>query len=114
MKPTKYFDASYLNAVLNNYEALSIRLLGAYSLFVLRFSLLLLDPGEIYFEDFSAFLFSGSLVENDYENKKEIGRLKLCSKSIVFDPKDVMSPIIKIPFKECAKISEWDDNHACT
>ena len=73
-----------------------------------RFSLLLLEPAEIYFEDFSAFLFPHDAKEHDFERKKQIGRLKMCSKSIVFDPKDINKPLIKIPLKECTNISEWD------
>jgi len=73
-----------------------------------RFSLLLLEPAEIYFEDFSAFLFPVDADEHDFEKKKQIGRLKMCSKSIVFDPKDINKPLIKIPLKECISISEWD------
>jgi len=73
-----------------------------------RFSLLLLEPAEIYFEDFSAFLFPLDADEHDFEKKKQIGRLKMCSKSIVFDPKDINKPLIKIPLKECISISEWD------
>lgn len=73
-----------------------------------RFSLLLLEPAEIYFEDFSAFLFPVDANEHDFEKKKQIGRLKMCSKSIVFDPKDINKPLIKISLKECLNISEWD------
>ncbi|PNF22132.1 hypothetical protein B7P43_G06803 [Cryptotermes secundus] len=73
-----------------------------------RFSLLLLEPAEIYFEDFSAFLFPLDVNKHDFEKKKQIGRLKMCSKSIVFDPKDMEKPLIKIPLKECMKISQWD------
>jgi hypothetical protein len=73
-----------------------------------RFSLLLLEPAEIYFEDFSAFLFPLDANQHDFEKKKQIGRLKMCSKSIVFDPKDINKPLIKIPLKECINISEWD------
>lgn len=35
------------------------------------------------------------------------GHLKMCSKSIVFDPKNVTLPIIKIAYKNCDKISIW-------
>lgn len=73
-----------------------------------RFSLLLLEPAEIYFEDFSAFMFPLDADEHDFEKKKQIGRLKMCSKSIVFDPKDINRPLIKIPLKDCISISEWD------
>lgn len=35
------------------------------------------------------------------------GHLKMCSKSIVFDPKNLALPIIKIAYKNCDKISIW-------
>lgn len=31
----------------------------------------------------------------------------MCSKSIIFDPKDKMEPIIKIVYKDCQKLYEW-------
>jgi factor associated with neutral sphingomyelinase activation len=67
-----------------------------------------LEPAEIYFEDFSAFLFPLDANKHEFEKKKQIGRLKVCSKSIVFDPKDMNKPLIKIRLKECIKISQWD------
>jgi hypothetical protein len=76
-------------------------------LYCSRFSLLLLEPAEIYFEDFSAFLFPHNANKHDFEKTKQIGRLKMCSKSIVFDPKDINKPLIKIPLKDCINISEW-------
>ncbi|XP_049854679.1 protein FAN-like [Schistocerca gregaria] len=75
-----------------------------------RFSLLLLEPGEIYFEDFSAYMFHSDASEVEIETRKDIGRLKMCSKSIVFEPKDIMKPLIKVPLKECTKIDEWNNN----
>lgn len=72
-----------------------------------RFSLLLLDPGEIYFEDFSAVLIPPDTTPTTYDNKKQDGRLKMCSKSLVFDPKDLTKPLIKIPLKSCIIIEEW-------
>jgi factor associated with neutral sphingomyelinase activation len=71
-----------------------------------------LEPAEIYFEDFSAFLFPLDATKHDFEKKKQIGRLKMCSKSIVFDHKDINKPLIKIPLKECIKISQWDEELA--
>ncbi|XP_063224918.1 protein FAN-like isoform X2 [Bacillus rossius redtenbacheri] len=35
-----------------------------------------------------------------------MGRLKMCSKSVVFDPKDIMKPIVKISLKDCSEISD--------
>ncbi|RZB38733.1 protein FAN-like [Asbolus verrucosus] len=72
-----------------------------------RFSLLLLDPGEIYFEDFSAVLIPPDITPKTFDNKKQDGRLKMCSKSLVFDPRDINKPIIKIPLKDCVVIEQW-------
>ncbi|XP_057671773.1 protein FAN-like [Diorhabda carinulata] len=72
-----------------------------------RFSLLQLDPGEIYFEDFSAIFIPPDTTPKTYDNKKQDGRLKMCSKSLVFDPKDISKPIIKILFKDCVVIEQW-------
>ncbi|XP_033226844.1 protein FAN-like isoform X2 [Belonocnema kinseyi] len=63
-----------------------------------RFTMLLLEPGEIFFEDYSAQMrFEGpSNSKNDWIE----GRLKLCSKSLVFVNKDMNQPLIKIQLKE--------------
>jgi len=65
-----------------------------------RFSLLLLEPGEYYFEDYIASL---AVTENDTWLS---GRLKVCSLSLVFDPKDYHKPILKIPFTQCGSITK--------
>jgi len=65
-----------------------------------RFSLLLLEPGEYYFEDYIASL---AVTENDTWLS---GRLKICSLSLVFDPKDYRKPILKIPFTQCGSITK--------
>ncbi|KAI8428162.1 hypothetical protein MSG28_002408 [Choristoneura fumiferana] len=67
-----------------------------------RFSMLLLEPGEIYFEDYSCvFKDSESLNEGDSRQ----GRLKLCSKSLVFEPREWAHPLIKLHFRDCVNIS---------
>lgn len=66
-----------------------------------RFSLLLLEPGEIYFEDFSASLFPLNVTKETFDSNRQLGRIKLCSKSLVFDPKDFSQPIVKIPLQQC-------------
>lgn len=71
-----------------------------------RFSLLLLEPNEIYFEDFSVNLIDENISEQIDESPRN-GHLKMCSKSIVFDPKDVSDPIIKIAYKNCDNIYVW-------
>ncbi|EEB19713.1 protein FAN, putative [Pediculus humanus corporis] len=69
-----------------------------------RFSLLLLEPGEIYFEDYSASLFPNQVNRENFETSRQLGRIKLCSKSLVFDPQDFNKPIIKIPLQNCIGI----------
>lgn len=48
----------------------------------------------------------GSDPEN-IENKKQAGRLKMCSKSLVFEPKNITLPLIKIPLRDCKIIEQW-------
>ncbi|XP_059177042.1 protein FAN-like [Physella acuta] len=72
-----------------------------------RFSLLLLDPGEIYFEDFSVFYYPAGLSLQQAINKKQRGHLKLCSKSIVFVPQEIQFPILKFPLRFVQNIDEW-------
>ena len=71
-----------------------------------RFSLLLLEPSEIYFEDYSAVYYPSGA---DSDNFSQKGRLKLCSKSVVFEPQAVESPLVRIPLKSCASVSEGKD-----
>eukprot|EP01041_Mallomonas_annulata_P001754 gene1754-3385_t len=69
-----------------------------------RFNLLLLEYGEYFFEDLSAYWYP---VPNDVcgrpfklcDSLKVQGRLKLCSRSIIFEPNDPRKAIIKFPFK---------------
>lgn len=75
--------------------------------------MLLLEPNEIYFEDFSVNLICDDDTNNDNAQWQNIdeqpinGHLKMCSKSIVFDPKNVSLPIIKIAYKNCDEITHW-------
>ena len=65
-----------------------------------RFSLILLEPGEIYFEDYLVYYHANnSPLKNYNTNQQQKGNLKLCSKSLVFDPLDLNQPLIKFPFK---------------
>ncbi|KAF5298434.1 hypothetical protein FQR65_LT01213 [Abscondita terminalis] len=75
-----------------------------------RFSLLLLEPGEIYFEDFSACLIPSDTTTKNYELNKQTGRLRMCSKSLVFDPQDLTKPIVKIPLKDCTILEQYKGN----
>ncbi|XP_007566639.1 protein FAN isoform X1 [Poecilia formosa] len=65
-----------------------------------RFSLLLLDLEEYYFEQYTAYhVTSPSIKEN-----KIRGSFKVCSRSIIFDPDGLAEPIIKIPLRDCQRI----------
>lgn len=53
--------------------------------------MLLLEYGEYFFEDLSANL-----------NENAQGRLKICSRSVIFEPIDQKRPVVKYPFKHFA------------
>eukprot|EP01031_Cornospumella_fuschlensis_P031956 gene31956-38639_t len=82
-----------------------------------RFNLLLLEHGEYYLEDFSALYFPLSLTTSSISFNEIItdankiqGRLKLCSRSLVFEPNDVRYPLMKFPYKGLPShtpVSEW-------
>ncbi len=72
-----------------------------------RFSLLLLEPGEIYFTDLAVTLFRDPSKPVNDESNFARGRLKICSKSIVFVPQPQpidMEPLLKFPLNECSEI----------
>ena len=87
-----------------------------------RFNLLLLEYGEYYFEDFSAYIYPVPTITTDVDaqnniesivttnnasnksfiqcdNMKVQGRLKLCTNSLIFEPNDVRKPLLKFLFK---------------
>jgi factor associated with neutral sphingomyelinase activation len=74
------------------------------SVSVERFSLLLLEFGEIYFEDYSCIYYPNASTESESIDRKERGRLKVCSRSLIFDPLDHAFPILKIALRDCKKI----------
>lgn len=70
-----------------------------------RFTMLLLEPGEIFFEDYSVQM--RQLDASSSEGRKWMdGRLKLCSKSLVFVNKDINQPLIKIQLKETKSVEQ--------
>ncbi|KAM9827744.1 protein FAN [Neosynchiropus ocellatus] len=71
-----------------------------------RFSLLMLDLEEYFFEQHTAYDVTVR------SPRKSRGSFKVCSRSIIFDPEDCSEPIIKIPFRDCQKIEilEKDKN----
>mmetsp|Transcript_24328 Transcript_24328/g.35658 ORF Transcript_24328/g.35658 Transcript_24328/m.35658 type:complete len:847 (-) Transcript_24328:998-3538(-) len=76
-----------------------------------RFNLLLLEYGEYFFEDLSVYLYP---VPNESLGKafhqcdalKIQGRMKLCSRSLIFEPSDQRKPIIKYLFKRFRKAAD--------
>ena len=76
-----------------------------------RFNMLLLDHGEHFIQD-RRVSFSPLSVQQDLELQQAqsfnrsnciTGKLKICSRSIVFEPQDSFSPIIKFPFDNIKK-----------
>uniref|UniRef100_A0A674A6L4 Neutral sphingomyelinase activation associated factor n=1 Tax=Salmo trutta TaxID=8032 RepID=A0A674A6L4_SALTR len=65
-----------------------------------RFSLLLLDLEEYYFEQHTVYHVTTSSIR---------GSLKVCSKSIIFEPEDHVEPILKIPLRDCKKIEAVEE-----
>uniref|UniRef100_A0A8C4IG08 Protein FAN n=1 Tax=Dicentrarchus labrax TaxID=13489 RepID=A0A8C4IG08_DICLA len=60
--------------------------------FILRFSLLLLDLEEYYFEQHTAY----HVATSSKKERKVRGSFKVCSRSVIFDPDDLTEPIIKV------------------
>ncbi|CAK4165563.1 unnamed protein product [Aphanomyces euteiches] len=69
-----------------------------------RFSLLLLEDGEFFLDDFSVFKYPDPVFQcltfDACVQRKTQGRLKLCTRSIMFEPQDPMLPILKFPFRD--------------
>ncbi|XP_048865845.1 protein FAN isoform X3 [Brienomyrus brachyistius] len=71
------------------------------------FSLLLLDLEEYYFEQHTAY----NVISNSTNQKRRIrGSLKICSKSIIFEPEPAAEPILKIPLRDCKLIEGVEEN----
>lgn len=70
-----------------------------------RFTLLLLEPGEIYFQDLAVnYIYdeTKALTEENFQR----GWLKICSKSIVFVPikERNKDPLLKFPLNDVSEI----------
>ncbi|XP_065607973.1 protein FAN isoform X1 [Cyrtonyx montezumae] len=74
-----------------------------------RFSLLLLNLEEYYFEQHRA---SHIINKGCRDERKIRGSLKICSKSIIFEPDENLQPIIKILLRDCVSIKAPEDNEA--
>ncbi|XP_078136441.1 protein FAN isoform X4 [Sander vitreus] len=57
-----------------------------------RFSLLLLDLEEYYFEQHTAY----HMTTSSKKERKVRGSFKVCSRSAIFDPEDLSEPILKV------------------
>ena len=67
-----------------------------------RFNLLLLEYGEHFYEDVSVFclpLPSINRTIQQCDSLKIQGRLKICSRSLIFEPNDILRPIVRYSFK---------------
>ncbi|XP_074843260.1 protein FAN [Carettochelys insculpta] len=74
-----------------------------------RFSLLFLNLEEYYFEQHTA----NHIINKGCRDERKIrGSLKICSKSIIFEPDEKIKPIIKIPLRDCISIEAPEDNEA--
>ncbi|KAG9347982.1 hypothetical protein JZ751_004001 [Albula glossodonta] len=72
-----------------------------------RFSLLLLDLEEYYFEQHTAYQLTSSKTA---QTRRIRGSLKICSKSIIFEPEQITEPILKIPLRDCKQIEGVEEN----
>ncbi|XP_067146586.1 protein FAN [Apteryx mantelli] len=72
-----------------------------------RFSLLLLNLEEHYFEHHTA----NHIMNKGCRDERKIrGSLKICSKSIIFEPDEKIQPIIKISLRDCISIKAPEHN----
>lgn len=70
-----------------------------------RFNLLLLEHNECFFEDYSVIFFADvPEISNKSTWKRSVstqssGRLKLCSKSLVFEPEEIRRPLLRMAYR---------------
>lgn len=72
-----------------------------------RFNLLLLEYGEHFYEDVSVYclpLPSSTRTIQQCDSLKVQGRLKVCSRSLIFEPNDITKPIVRYCFKNFTEI----------
>ena len=61
-----------------------------------RFNLLLLEEGEEYVDDWVAAVVWPAAVSGNWQGLPKLpGRLRLCSKSLFFEPDDVRIPVAR-------------------
>ena len=74
-----------------------------------RFSLLLLEPNEIYFQDVAVTYVYDATKAMNADGNFQKGRLKICSKSIVFVPQTDRGqlnkePLLKFPLSDVSDL----------
>ena len=67
-----------------------------------RFNLLLLEEGELFFEDYACKLYlPGNESNLEVSLRKQLsGRLKVASKNLIFEPHSIQHPIMRLPYRE--------------
>ncbi|KAG9478837.1 hypothetical protein GDO78_012476 [Eleutherodactylus coqui] len=70
-----------------------------------RFSLLLLDLEEYFFEQHIAYHVCKA---GDAAARRISGSLKICSKSLIFEPDRIEEPVLKISLRDCSRIEVED------
>eukprot|EP00698_Gefionella_okellyi_P007557 TRINITY_DN1854_c0_g1_i1.p1 TRINITY_DN1854_c0_g1~~TRINITY_DN1854_c0_g1_i1.p1 ORF type:complete len:924 (+),score=194.54 TRINITY_DN1854_c0_g1_i1:40-2772(+) len=73
-----------------------------------RFTLLDVEEGEEYLEDFAAFYYPSARNDAESMRAKQKGRLRLCTRSLVFEPDDVKFPLVRLPFREMDVLARSD------
>ncbi|KAM4028880.1 protein FAN [Anomaloglossus baeobatrachus] len=72
-----------------------------------RFSLLLLDLEEYFFEQHIAHHITKA---GDATERSVSGSLKLCSKCLIFEPDKIEEPVLKIALRDCSKIEVEEED----
>lgn len=79
-----------------------------------RFSLLLLDENEYYVKDFVTACSWPADVDGNWQRSAAIaGQLRLCTKSLFFEPDDVRIPIVRLPFEHLEQLEGTGKRTVC-
>ncbi|CEG40322.1 Lysosomal trafficking regulator LYST and related BEACH and WD40 repeat proteins [Plasmopara halstedii] len=66
------------------------------NIYTTRFSLLLLEDGEVFLDDHSACRY---LEPHTFTHRKVFGRIKVCTRGLFFVPLDLQLPILRFPYR---------------
>uniref|UniRef100_K3WM84 BEACH domain-containing protein n=1 Tax=Globisporangium ultimum (strain ATCC 200006 / CBS 805.95 / DAOM BR144) TaxID=431595 RepID=K3WM84_GLOUD len=66
-----------------------------------RFSLLLLEDGEFFLDDFSVYRYLDPVPN---AQRKVQGRMKVCTRGFFFEPQDINLPILRFPFRDMQRM----------